>query len=104
MWVPKGIFLGIWLFSFGTIAFFYFAIFRRVPGPVMIGVDVFTHLAASPVVWIAAVMCVAVGLFITHSWSGRTGLWIALAVTELIPVGLVVMFFVLLNRLKTFKT
>jgi len=100
MWVVKGTFLGIWLFSFGTITFLYFAIFRKASGG-MIGSDIIAHLTTrSPLWWIAGVACLTLGLFITRSWSGRPILWIALAVTELFPMGLLVMFLTLVARNK----
>ncbi|HXN50441.1 MAG TPA: hypothetical protein VN943_00790 [Candidatus Acidoferrum sp.] len=100
MTIAKGLLLGIWLFSFGTITFLYFAIFRKASGG-MIGGDIIAHLTThSPVWWVALVACVAFGLFITRSWSGRPILWIALAVTELFPMGLLVMFLTLVARNK----
>jgi hypothetical protein len=48
--------------------------------------------------WIALVLCLAIGLFVSHSWFGRPILWVALAVTELLPVGLFVLFLVLVSR------
>ena len=100
MQIVKGTFLGVWLFSFGTIAFLYFAVYRGLPsGRGVVGVDLITHLTTRNVLWwLALVMCLAIGLFITRSWSGRPILWIALAVTELFPVGFLVMFFTLVNR------
>jgi hypothetical protein len=32
MWILKGTFLGIWLFSFGTVAFLYLKLFRGLSG------------------------------------------------------------------------
>ena len=98
MWILKGTFLGIWLFSFGTIAFLYFALFRRASGG-MVGADLIAHLTThSPQWWTAAVACLTLGLFITRSWSGRPILWVALVVTKLLPVGLLVMFLALVAR------
>ena len=43
MWTVKGMFLGIWLFSFGTIAYLYFALFRRASGGI-VAADLVTYL------------------------------------------------------------
>jgi hypothetical protein len=42
MQIVKAVFLGIWLFSFGTIAYLYLTVFRRASGG-MFGVDLITH-------------------------------------------------------------
>src|SRR5258708_5847835 len=98
MWTVKAALLGIWLFSFGTIAYLYLTIFRSSGGAV--AVDLITHFTThNPVWWIALVACLAVSLFITHSWSGRPILWITLAVTELLPVGLFALFLAMVSRM-----
>src|SRR5258707_217999 len=100
MWIVKGSFLGIWLFSFGTIAYLYFALFRRA-GEGIVAADLVTYLTThNPLWWTALATCFAIGLLITRSWSGKTILWIALAVTELFPVGLVTVFFMLVAKNK----
>ena len=100
MWIVKGTFLGIWLFSFGTIAFLYLALFRRASGGT-IGIDLIAHFTTHNILWwIALVLCFAIGLFITRSWSGKPLLWIALAVTELFPVGLFALLCVMVARNK----
>src|SRR5258708_2269341 len=97
MWIIKGSF-GIWLFSFGTIAFLYFALFRRGG---MADVDLIAYLTTHNVLWWTALAtCLAIGLLITRSWSGKTVLWIALAVTELFPVAFFVVFFMLVAKNK----
>ncbi len=102
MWIVKGSFLGIWIFSFGTIAFLYFAGYRGLPsGQGVVAIDLITHLTTHNVLWwIALVMCLAIGLFTTRSWPGKPALWIALAVTELFPVGFLAMVFALVSRNK----
>ncbi len=100
MTIAKGLLLGIWLFSFGTVTFLYFALFRKASGG-MVGVDIIAHLTThSPVWWVALVSCLALGLFTTRSWSGRPILWVALVVTELFPMGLLAMFLALVARNK----
>jgi hypothetical protein len=50
--------------------------------------------------WAALVLCLAIGLLITRSWPGKPALWIALAVTELFPVGFLALFFMLVAKNK----
>lgn len=92
----------LWLFSFGTIAYLYFALFRRLPpGPGSIDIRSFAFLTVSnPSWWLWLVACLSIALIITHAWSGKTILWVALAVTELVPVGLLTLILVMVNRLK----
>jgi len=98
MWIVKGTFLGVWLFSFGTIAYLYLVLFRRASGGV-VAADLIAHFTTqNPRWWIALVLCLALGLFVTHSWSGKPVLWIALAVMELIPMGLLALFLTLVSR------
>jgi hypothetical protein len=76
MWIVKGIFLGIWLFSFGTIAYLWFSIYRRLPPSTGVGVSAFAAYTTYDLFWwTALVFCLAVGLFITRSWSGKPGGW-----------------------------
>jgi hypothetical protein len=101
MWIAKGALLGIWLFSFGTVAFLYLALYRHLQPQTAVAVDVITHMTTHNVLWwIALAACLAIGLLITRSWPGRPALWIALVVMELFPVGLLVMFFTLFSRNK----
>lgn len=102
MWLLKGTLLSVWLFSFGTIAYLYFALFRRLPSDAgSIDVRTFSHLTVlNPVWWIALAVCLAIGLFITRSWAGKPALWIALVVTELFPVALLVGIFVLVGKMR----
>src|SRR5262249_31350876 len=102
MWILKGTLLGVWLFSFGTMAYLYLALFRKLPsGAGMISSNVFTGLTtSSPAWWLALIACLAIGLAITNSWPGKPILWVTLAVTELLPVGLLAMILVLVSKLK----
>ena len=100
MWIAKGLFLGVWLFSFSTIAYLYFTLFRRASGGI-VAADLVTYLTThNPLWWTALATCLAIGLLITRSWSGKTVLWIALAVTELFPIAFVVVFFMLVAKNK----
>jgi hypothetical protein len=101
MWIVKGTFLGIWLFSFSTIAYLYFALFRRASGGI-VDTDLVTYLTThNPLWWTALATCLAIGLFIAYSRPLSSPLlWIALAVTELLPVGFFVVFFMLVAKNK----
>jgi hypothetical protein len=99
MWIVKGFLLCIWLVSFGTLAYLYLILFRRVPAGTAIGVDVFKSLLVlNPYWWFSMAACFAIGILVTRSWPGKPILWIALVVTELFPVGLLVLFFALVSR------
>ncbi|SRR5258706_1106919 len=101
MWIVKGFLLGIWLVSFGTIAYLYLAVFRRLPPGGAVGVSVFTSLIVdNPYWWLSMVACFAIGILVTRSWPGKPILWITLIVTELFPVALLVLFFTLVSRNK----
>lgn len=100
MWIAKGTLLGIWLFSFSTLGYFYFGLVRRVPGPVSIDVRSFAAISvASPTFWLWLVACLCIGLVAARMWRGPLAMWIGLAVTELFPVAVVVMYAVLAGRL-----
>ena len=101
MWL-KGTLLGLWLVGFGTIAWLYFSIFRRLPpGPGEVGVTVFTAYTIDNLYWwTGVVVCLVLGFVIVRSWSVPLGLWIALAVTGLIPAGCLALFFILVYKLK----
>lgn len=100
MWMAKGTLLGVWFFTFGTIALFYWDS-RRIPGSRMIDIRALTVMAVSnPTWWLALVACLAIGLIIARSWPGKPILWIALAIMELVPVGFLVLFMALFAKLK----
>jgi hypothetical protein len=101
MWIAKGTLLGLWLLGFGTIAFFYVAIFRYLPPNSAVGVTVITaYTTQNPLWWTALVVCLVLGLAIARSWPGPLGTWTALLVTGLIPAGLLILFLVLACKLK----
>jgi hypothetical protein len=41
--MAKGLFLGVWLFSFGTIAYLWLVLFRRLAPNTAIGIDLLAH-------------------------------------------------------------
>jgi hypothetical protein len=60
-----------------------------------------THITIhNPFWWTALVICFVIGLVIARAWSGPLGVWIALAVTGLIPAGCLALFLALLSKLK----
>jgi predicted cobalt transporter CbtA len=103
MWILKGTFLGLWLFGFGTIAFFYFAIFRHVPLGTEVPTTMVTGLTTqNPWWWVALVASIAIGCALVHSWPGKGSVvfWVVLFVTSVIPVGLFSLVAVMISKLK----
>lgn len=101
MWVLKGSLLALWLFGFGTMALLYFAVYRHMPPNSAVSVHIITfYTTQNPLWWTALVVCLALGFAIARSWRGPLGLWIALAVTGLIPAGFLALFLVLTVKLK----
>ena len=87
--IVKGVFLGIWLSSFSTIAYLYFSIYRKLPPSTAVGITVFqSYTIYNPFWWMGLIVSFAIGLFITRRWTGSPALWITLAVTELFPLAL----------------
>ena len=101
MWIAKGTLLALWLFGFGTMAWLYFALYRHLRPNSAVGLSVITGLTThNPFWWAALVVCLVLGYTIARSWSGSPGLWIALAVTGLIPAGCLVLFLLIAYKLK----
>lgn len=101
MWIAKGTLLALWLFGFGTMAYFYLAIFRHMPSNSSVDIRSIAGLTSqNPFWWTALVVCLVLGLAIARSWSGPLGLWIALAVTGMIPAGFFTLFLALMYKLK----
>ena len=102
MWMAKGALLSLWLLGFGTIAYLYLAIFRRLPpGPGAVGITVFTaYTIQNPLWWTALVLCFVLGFAIARTWSGPLGVWVALLVTGLLPAGCLALFLVLVYKMK----
>ena len=99
-WILKGTLLGIWLFSYGTIAFLWY----RSPAASTTDIRALSALTISnPSWWLGLVACTAIGLIIARSWPGKPILWIGLAVTELVPVGLLALILVMVAKLKAIK-
>lgn len=101
MEIVKSFFLGIWLFSFGTIAYLYLALYRRLPPSTAVSPRVFAAYTTYNVFWwIGLVACFALAFVILKSWPLKTYVWVGLAVTELFPVGLLSLFLALLFKVK----
>ena len=99
MWLAKGILVGVWLFSFGTLAFLWNVLqpeATKAYDPRLLAF--FT--VSNPSWWLWLVACLALGIAIAHSLPIRPALWISLAVTELVPVGFLALILVLVSRLK----
>jgi hypothetical protein len=55
---------------------------------------------SNPIWWFVVTACFIGGLSVARVLTGKPIFWIALAVTELIPLGLVTLFFVTVSKLK----
>lgn len=101
MWILKSVLLGLWLFGFGTMAFLYFAIYRNLPPNSAVSVNLITwYTTHNPVWWFALVICLALGYAVVRSWSVPLILWVVVLVTGLVPAGFLVLFIVLVVKLK----
>lgn len=103
MWILKGTFLGLWLFGFGTIAFFYFAIFRYVSRGTMVAATLVTGLTTqNPWWWVALTASIAIGCALVRSWPGKGSVvfWVVLLVTSLIPAGVFSLVAAMISKLK----
>jgi hypothetical protein len=91
MWILKGSFLGLWVFTFGTLAFLYFALSRFSRPDNAIGLSVLAgYTTWNPQWWVALAVSIVVGCLIARSWPGKAWFWFALMVTFLFPAGLLV--------------
>jgi hypothetical protein len=100
MWIAKGTLLGLWLLGFGTIAIFYFAVFRHLPPNSIVPATILArYTIQSPFWWAVLVACFILGYTIARPWSGPTILWVGLLVTGLIPAGFLALFIFLVYKL-----
>ena len=101
MWIAKGSLLALWLFGFGTMAYFYIAIYSHMPPNSSVDIRAITALTTlNPLWWAALVLSFVIGIAIARSWPGPLGLWIALLVTGFIPAGCLALFLALVYKLK----
>jgi len=69
MWILKGILLGLLLLGFGTLTFFYIAVYRNLTPNSAVDIRVFTaNTIQNPLWWIAltATIALACWFFRTH--------------------------------------
>jgi hypothetical protein len=104
VWITKGTLLGVWLFSFGNMT--YLALIGYIPKP-GVSFDVRTltfETVQNPSWWLWLVVCLALGLIGARSWPGRgvvgAIVWIGLALTELVPVGVLAIILVMVSKLR----
>jgi len=101
MWIAKGTLLALWLFGFGTMTWLFIALYRHLQPNSAVDIRIYAALTTqNPFWWVALVVCLVLGYSIARSWPGPLVLWIALAVTGLIPAGCLVLFLVVLYKLK----
>src|SRR5258708_36862191 len=101
MSIAKPILLAVWLSSFGTLAYLYLAIYRKLPSTTAVSGSVFAAYTTHNVFWwLGIAACFGIAFMVLRAWPGKPILLVALAVTEILPVGLVVMFLMLAARNK----
>jgi len=101
MSILKGTLLGLWLFGFGTLAFFYIAVYRYMGPHSAVSVNVITsYTIHNPLWWIALAVCFVLGYAIVRSWSPPPILWVAVFVTGLIPAGWFALFVTVIQMAK----
>jgi hypothetical protein len=100
MWVVKGALLTFWLVGFGTLLMFYLRVYRGLPSNSAVDARNFGALTIYSVAWwVAVVACVAIGFGLSYRWRGPLGVWVFLAVTDLIPAGALALLLALLAKL-----
>lgn len=101
MWILKGSFLGLWLFSFGTLAYLYLEIYRPLRPNSAVAVSVLASRTTwNPLWWAALVVCLVAGCLVTRSWAGKGWIWFSLMVTFLFPAGLLGLVLALTAKLR----
>jgi hypothetical protein len=66
----------------------------------MFDIRLFGAILSNPFLWLGLVACLAIGLIVARFWPGKPLLWIFLAITELVPLGLSALVLVLVLKLK----
>jgi hypothetical protein len=100
MSIIKGLFIGVWLFSFGTIAYFLLKGFVPRPGTSFDIRTISFMTVSNPSWYLAFVACLCVGLIVARSWHIHTAIWVGLIVTEFFPAAILALFLVVVRRLK----
>src|SRR5882762_799045 len=99
MQIAKTILLGVWLASFGTLAYLYLVLYRKLPSNTTVSVSVFeAYMTHNVFWWVGIAACFGIAFMIVRAWPGNAFVWTTLAITELFPVGLVVMFLMMAAR------
>jgi hypothetical protein len=99
MEIAKSLFLGVWLFSFGTIGYLYLALIRKLPSGTAISSGVYARYTVfNAVWWIGLVLCLALGFGIVRRLHVKPIIWVALVVTEKFPVGILSLFLILMIK------
>ena len=87
MSIAKAILLGVWLASFGTLAYLYLALYRKLPSNTGVSTSVFeAYMTHNVFWWLGIAACFGIAFMIVRAWPGRPILWVALALTELFPM------------------
>jgi hypothetical protein len=101
MWVVKGALLTFWLAGFGTLLMLYLRLYRGLPTNSAIDYRIYGNLTIYSVGWwVAAIVCMAIGFGLSYRWRGPVGLWVFVAVTDLVPAGALALFLVLFVTLR----
>ena len=99
MWVAKGALLTFWLVGFGTLVMLYLRVYRGMPSNSAVDARVFGFYTVYSVAWwVGAVVCLAIAFGLSYRWKGPVGLWVFLAVTDLIPAGILALFLTLVAK------
>jgi hypothetical protein len=97
--VVKGALLTLWLVGFGTLLMLCLRIYRGMPSNYGVDGRIFGALTIYSVAWwIAVVACIAFGFGLSYRWRGPLGVWVFLAVTDLIPAGAPALLLALLAK------
>ena len=99
-WIIKGTFIGLWLFSYATIAYFVLKGFIPRPGTTIDARTVLFLTVSNPSWWLGLVASLAIGLMIARAWHIRPVVWAALIFSGLFPAVLFTIFVVILGKLK----
>jgi hypothetical protein len=98
--IIKGLFMGVWLFSFGTIGYFLLKGFIPRAETAFDIRTVYFMTVSNPSWWLALVASLCVGVIIARGWHIGTAVWAGLIVTELFPVALLTVILVLAGKLR----
>ena len=98
--IIRGLFMGVWLFSFGTIAYLLLKGFIPTPGSAFDIRTLYFLTVYNASWWLALVASLCVGLIVARSFRIGTIWWAGLIITELFPVALLTVILVLAGKLR----